>query len=252
MDGFVPFINYLIRPVMESGESVAGYMYRYLGANGHRITRKYYDLMEALYRASPDTALKAKKKIQELVGEISQLDNICWLNRPVYYSSYSHIWMPLNIDVVRICPQCLQDDGIHFTLWEFALVYACPVHETALLEACTVCGNKFEWTKITPNWHCLCGENIKAMQPMPAKSGCLVLAKILAIAEDAIQTGGVNGRHKIISLYKKLEWGCELAKKLSPTKNYDRKYPYDRQDSIIASLPTVAWVAKLFIKHRPD
>jgi TniQ len=249
---FIPFANYLIRPAMEQGESVAGYMCRYLGANGHRIQRKYYDLMEAMYRASPGTALKAKKKIQELVGDISQLDNKYWLNHPTGYSSCLENWVPLNIAVVRICPQCLQENGFHSALWEFSLVYACPAHETALLEACTACGNKFEWAKIAPNWHCVCGEDIKAMQPKPAKSGCIALARILALAQDAIQTDGVKGRHQIISIYKRLEWGCKLANKLSPSKNYVRKYPFNRQDSIIVSLPTVAWVAKLFIKSQAE
>jgi hypothetical protein len=238
---------------MEQGESVAGYICRYLGANGHCINHKYFDLLKSLYLSKPYTSLRALTKIQQLVGDISQLDSKFWLKRPAVYSRCLDGWVPLNIYDVRFCPQCLREKGFHFALWEFSLVYACPIHETALLESCTACGNKFHWAKIAPAWLCPCGEPINAMQPAPAKSGRVALARLLAYAEDVVLLESMEFKlppihhhtYKVIDLYKMLEWGSELARKLSPTKNYARRYPFDRYNRIIVPLPTVAWVAKL-------
>jgi TniQ len=249
---FIPFANYLIRPAMEQSESMAGYICRYLGVNGNRIQHKYYHLLKTIYCARPDAALNAVKKIQTFVGDVSQLDNKCWSNRRFFHSGCLENWVSPNFYSVRICPQCLREKGFHFALWEFSLVYACPMHETALLETCTACGTKFEWAKIAPHWHCLCGADIKTMQPMPAKSGCIALAKIFALAQDAIQTDGEKSINKIIGLYKKLEWGSELAQKLSPTKNYVGRHRGDRYNRIIVPLPTVAWVAKLIFRSPAD
>ena len=234
------------------GESVAGYVCRYLGANGHRIQRSHFDLLVALYCGRPDTALKANHKIKELVGDISQTDNVCWLNHGYIKTSYLSIWLPLQLDVVRICPQCIKEMGYHSVLWEFSLAQACPLHETALLEACTACSAEFEWMKIAPDWHCLCGADIKAMQPSSAKSGCIALAMVLAMLQKDIQAEGVKSRNNVISIYKSLEWGYELARIFSPNKSPTVNYLYNRRRSLTTELSKIAWVAKLFVNSLAE
>ena len=45
MSKIIPLANYPIRPVRQMGESLVGYVYRFLSTNGYEFRVKHYELI---------------------------------------------------------------------------------------------------------------------------------------------------------------------------------------------------------------
>ena len=78
----IPLADFPVRPRMEEGESLAGYICRFHGTNGHEMPRELHDAFRALYRGTPGKALAAFELVQNLLRNIVELDRSWWLGRP--------------------------------------------------------------------------------------------------------------------------------------------------------------------------
>lgn len=227
-----PFAGYPVRPRMEEGESLAGYVRRFHAANGHKVPRDLYNALRALYRGTKGVAVAAFDLVQATFGDAVALDRSWWLGRRLYEGcsgggGHPPARITFQLDPLRLCPACLQEGGIHYALWEMPLMEACPLHHCALLTACTACSSTLHWQDCLPDWHCQCGVPIPAMPLAPPKAGALELARVLTGSTDlalpkayrahSIASGGPSdGRqYRLEEVYRGLEWGTELRKLLS-------------------------------------
>ena len=47
----------------------------------------------------------------------------------------------------RICPHCLRERAVWWAIWDLALVAACPLHRSLLINQCPACGKKLVWQR---------------------------------------------------------------------------------------------------------
>ena len=229
MADFIPFADYLIRPSMIDGESVAGYVFRYLGANGHKMSKKFFLVLTRLYSPKRGAAADALKIIRGVIGENNAFEVKFLLNRPnEIFSLYQDEWAYPAIKHVRLCPFCLDEKGYHLSLWELPLFYACPVHGCALLEACPICGNTYRWDDLNPGWICRCGTAVRTIRPKLPQAGMAGLANLLVTATDVVIPKGLKrsdcmalGKpYELTELYAAMELGLKIAKQISPKKHF--------------------------------
>lgn len=181
--------NFPVRPKMSKGESVAGYVSRYHGSNGHWVPRALHDALRSLYRGHTDKVLSAFEAVQAIIGSANPLDRSWWLDRPlapVASTNQQRALPKLRYTPTHLCSSCLRDSGFHFAFWELSLVQACPIHRCYLSTACSTCGHTRSWSNITPNWSCPCGTPIMTAPMYPASSNAINLATLILNAADVI------------------------------------------------------------------
>lgn len=217
----IPHVDFPVRPRKEVGESLAGYISRVQGNNGHWVPRVLHDALRALYWGTPDKATPAFDLVQSVLGSAIALDRKWWLERPLIYSEYNEkkrAWPTLSYSPMRFCPACLQEHGYHLALWELPLIRACPVHRCCLLTKCVACSNPLRWTTISPGWSCRCGEPIAAMLAGPAAPGATIFAQALAGSVDIELPSSLRmrlleptvGRYCLTEFYEYLTWSSDL------------------------------------------
>lgn len=222
------FADYPVRPRMEEGESLAGYLRRFHAANGHKMPRELYNGLRVLYRGTKGVSSAAFDLVQAAFGDAVPLDRSWWLGRRLYEGcsgggGHPPARITFQFDPLRLCPACLQDGGIHFALWELPLMEACPLHHCALLTACTACSSTLHWQDCLPDWHCQCGVSIPSMPLLRPKVGVLELARVLASSSDLALpkayrthfTAQDGLQYRLDEVYKGLEWGTELRELFS-------------------------------------
>lgn len=260
MGEFIPFANYLIRPAMEQGESVAGFIFRHLGANGYQLNSELLLVLSRLYRPYRGNSESALEIIRKMIGENNQYYFNAWLSRSSkYYSHFQSVWASPAIVHVRICPICLGEKGFHLSLWESSLLYACPVHNCALLESCLVCGNRFKWTGLSQVWRCSCGAAVSTMRPDIAQAGMIELACLLVNAVDVALPRGMKRKiHKamgkpygLAELYAAMEVGIKIAQQLNPNKHFVYHTIFDKRPFVAVPKPTLGWATRL-IRNSPS
>lgn len=236
----IPHVDFPVRLPMEQGESLAGYVCRFQGTNGHWVPRILHDALHDLYRGYPEKVVAAFNLVQSVLGNIVALDRKWWLERPLVAvrGRQQGGWPTLSYKRVQFCPACLGEKGFHFALWELPLMEACPLHESALISVCTVCGKELNWSDISPHWCCRCGQPISGMCAGMAKPGTVNIARLVAltqqvelpadfrndfleIAPGAIHLGGI---------YEAIQWATKLRDLLQHTTWGFRSRPEKKKD----------------------
>lgn len=222
----IPHSQYPVRQTMEKGESLAGYLYRFHGANGHRMARRLERTLGVLYRGTAINGTPAAfDALQTLLGTSTELDRTWWLRKrrlPKFSNGHENTRPGLDITPVRFCILCLTECGFHFALWELPLIAACPVHQIELYERCVLCGKTFSWSDLMPDWFCACGQSIMNAPIRLAGSGQLLFAQLLAGSDDIDLPSHFSNRveqsnsqgYKLSEVYAGLEWGSRLRKAL--------------------------------------
>lgn len=219
----IPLADFPVRPRMEEGESLAGYICRFHGTNGHGMPRELHDAFRALYRGTPGKALAAFELVQNLLGNIVELDRSWWLGRPSLETRPNHylqVWPTPKLNPARFCPACLREKGFHYALWELPLMESCPLHQCMLLTACPVCSEKLFWFNVQPGWRCCCGEPIMTMRHSRSKPRAQVVARALTGSCDVdlpthFRRDFVTskyGHYSFDEAYVALTWGAEFRR----------------------------------------
>lgn len=69
----------------------------------------------------------------------------------------------LELELPRICPECVRALGFIEAHWDLAIMTACPVHLRGAVQSCAICGQKLRWFR--PDLlHCQCGARIDTMR----------------------------------------------------------------------------------------
>ncbi|MGY6274384.1 TniQ family protein [Methylomonas sp. MgM2] len=222
----IPHRQYPVRKPMERGESLAGYLYRFHGANGHRISRRLEITLGILYRGTQTKATPmAFDTVQTLLGASTELDRAWWLRErclPKFSNGQENTRPRLEFAPVRFCALCLTECGFHFALWELPQITACPIHQIELYERCVLCGKTFSWSDLMLDWFCACGQAIMNVHVRLASTQQLLFAQLLAGSDDLDFPYHFNNRvepsisqgYKLSEVYAGLEWGSRLRKAL--------------------------------------
>lgn len=218
-----PFADYPVRPSMEEGESLAGYISRYYGLNGHQMPSQIHNALRSLYHGRSEKATAAFDLVQLVLGNAAALDRAWWLGRtPVIAHSgiFLKMWPSLKFNATRFCPECLREKGFHFSFWELPMIEACPLHGCELLSACPICFHGLFWSGLSPLWRCRCGQPISAMRYRKAEPKLQLVAKALAGSMDVILPPHFRDDFRIPEsdqyvfdeAHKALTWGAEFRK----------------------------------------
>jgi hypothetical protein len=253
----ITFADFPVRPVIFSGESLVGYIYRIFSENEHRIPIQLVKSLHILNHGRRRDAENASKLIQSFLDNTQDIDFNELVDRTRTDKNDSKIWGLININDISFCPLCLTEKGFHYSIWELSLMQACPVHRCGLLNTCTECNRKLDWHGLKPNWSCRCGKTVKTMQTSLAKSGRYALAQLIVHSSSAALLP--KGFHKAVGkpnynpistgeLYDLLEMGFGLAEIFSHSKTYNIRKIKDSGFVKEYPLSTLSWGAKLLLE----
>lgn len=155
----IPLSRYVVRPRPISGESILGYIYRYMSANGHVMRQnEYYQIAKKIFMAKSISQFEANFEILSLaIGDDILLDPIFWRDYKYLNFGISERLMNFTTTNVWYCSRCLSEDEYHRSPWQIFGIRSCPFHEILLTRSCPECKKGLAWASLLPNWRCRCG-----------------------------------------------------------------------------------------------
>ena len=177
--------GYPLRPTRQPGESLAGFVSRHFGTNGHWMPEALHHAITTLYRS--ESAVRREEAwalIRRLTGQDSTEDRRLWLDQRFSLPEAGpkrkgRSWQRAILSPIRVCPRCLAEQGVHLALWELPLVSICPLHDCLLLQHCQ-CGRGLTWPSMGPDWTCRCGQSLTTLVSPPASPALGRLTRLVA------------------------------------------------------------------------
>lgn len=150
------FPSFSVRPKYRTGESLSGYIYRYLSENGHRVSFKTEKFLSDIFRGLKggidlETSTEAIQRLYELLGFDSEVSEAWIAILDACDTNYR-----TNLNFVY-CPYCLYNEGIHLRTWSLEWAGYCRLHGDRLWRRYWKCNQVLRWSMIKPDWHCQCG-----------------------------------------------------------------------------------------------
>lgn len=160
--------GYPVQEDIQAGESGQGYVLRMASANfltGLGEIRRRLGKNTTTTLTSSDALFIARwfgadvKKLQQALEETDLMDLdefVDGVNQSVYAGRLIPRQNYLNRMAPRVCPDCLQEQGICRIEWDFSFVTACSRHERLLIDCCPGCLSSISWQRPAVNI-CGCG-----------------------------------------------------------------------------------------------
>lgn len=175
-------------PAPDRTESLPGYLLRLSEANGYPSN---YLLGELMGRQDPSkVGLMNALPLVERAGLTAEQAARLSLRGPTTRSKATltllgHLLTTSDCRMGRpqVCPQCLAQTGRCEALWDLALVVACPLHGTPLLERCEACGDRLRWSRLKIAL-CRCGADLR--EQGRARAADTDAAKLAAMFRSAL------------------------------------------------------------------
>ncbi|WP_313301362.1 TniQ family protein [Diaphorobacter sp.] len=166
------FEDFPVRPEPLFGESLQGYLWRFLNRNGH----------DYLYAPFAATMLQRQTSMrQNLIGffgverlspmleaEAEQMRLLKHFERGAWR---------VNSHACRPCPACLRTRGAFMARQLLPLVSVCLEHGCWLIHRCPSCYGSLPWRRIKLNWTCRCGTALGAAATPQAPAWVMRLAR---------------------------------------------------------------------------
>lgn len=212
--------DFPVRVSMRPGESLAGYVCRFQGTNGHWVPRAMHEALRAIYGGAPEDAAAAWHVVEAVFEELISVDHEFWSERRYVQARGRLVPSPaLSYTKVQLCSACIAGSGYHSLLWELPEVRACPIHKIALRANCEACGRGFTWPDMAPGWSCRCGAKIAEMNPPPLRTGWVALAQLIAGASNVPTPAEIRrklnaGSYQLRDVANALEWANSLRSAL--------------------------------------
>ncbi len=172
---FITYRDFPCRPQRQNGESLVGYVYRLMSANGHHISAGgHYRAVQQFYRGDLMRSREPLQRLSAFAGDPSYQDDPFWEERlHMQYSGMnpSGLSFPkLRADSPWLCPLCMQETPFHREYWTLPLANACPRHGVSLSACCGVCGGALTWATLQAGWRCVRGHTVYEASPIAAES----------------------------------------------------------------------------------
>ena len=184
-----------IRPRRLSGESLAGYIYRYVGANGHLLPDQLRRILRDIYRpAEPSCCDEAWQRLLAMSDGLLGIDREIWrLNHAAAAPGQGRLASCDEFDYLnlRLCPRCLGQDAYHRAAWELPLAQSCLEHQCMLISKCG-CGRKLSWGSLQIDWMCHCGQDIRTLRCDASARYCRHLDGFIINGYRAYQHAGLT------------------------------------------------------------
>lgn len=169
----ITYRDFPCRPKRQNGESLVGYIYRLLSANGHGISAGgHYRTLQELYRGDLMRSREPLQRLSVFIGDPSYQDDPFWeerLNMRYSGTNPTGLSFPtLRADSPWLCPLCMQENPFHREYWTLPLANTCPRHSVSLSACCEVCGGALTWTSLQAGWRCVRGHVVYEAPPMAA------------------------------------------------------------------------------------
>jgi len=171
----ITYRDFPCRPQRQNGESLVGYIYRLMSANGHATSAGgHYRAVQQLYRGGLTQSSEILERLADFIGEPSYQDDPFWKERlRMQYSAGnpSGLSFPkLRADSPWLCPLCMQENPFHREYWTLPLANTCPRHGVSLSACCGVCGGALTWATLQAGWRCVRGHTVYEASPIAAES----------------------------------------------------------------------------------
>jgi len=172
---FITYRDFPCRPQRQNGESLVGYLYRLMSANGHTIsTGDHYRAVQQLYRGDLTRSREPLQRLANFIGNPSYQYEPFWRERLLMQysveSSGGLSFPKLRADSPWMCPACMQEDPYHREYWTLPLANTCPRHGVSLSACCGVCGGALTWATLQAGWRCVRGHTVYEASPIAAES----------------------------------------------------------------------------------
>jgi hypothetical protein len=191
---FQTLSSFPVRPSLRQGESIVGYVFRCITANGYKVNSYQGGVFARMYSKKPVVVEKNYPHLHHAVADTLDIRLERWQMALKRNQECLRKWGGLAKVQLGFCPRCIKYSPYHLSLWELPLVKACPEHGYWLLYACSHCGREFTWPRLISGFECGCGKPIGEMVCMEAEAKWLNLARKLASAKDVAVPYGM-GRH---------------------------------------------------------
>ncbi len=250
----IPFSDYPIRPYKVQGESLSGYIYRFLSDNGVKFQFEMLIMLSKLYRELlSGVGDENSFAFQKLLGDRVAMESSNWHGRQLYNIGINSYFTPnYSKTKTKICPACVKEYGIHFAVWELSPMVACPYHQCALLNKCLDCGLWYSWHRLEINWRCECGAEIPNTILKKAPPRSIELAHLIINASDVqlpvgFKCSPLDTNQKSYTLYEildALDKGCAIARSiLKQEKTFDKSLT-KKPNTTRHPIALVLWVYK--------
>ena len=172
---FITYRDFPCRPQRFAGESLVGYIYRLMSANGHAISAGgHYRTVQQLYRGDLMRSWEPLQRLSAFIGDPSDLVSSFWterLNMQCSGTNPAGLSFPkLRADSPWMCPACMQEAPYHREFWTLPLASTCPRHGVSLSVCCGVCGGALTWATLEAGWRCVRGHIVYDSSPIAAES----------------------------------------------------------------------------------
>ncbi len=185
---FIPLHKFLLRPKMQNGESIYGFVYRVYNANQQKIPVATSALLEKFYLhllSDEDLVDQLQHGIGsvDVATEYQHLQEQHFLKlKKIKSATFASSESP------RFCPMCLNESDVHLVVWNFPLFTACLKHQCQLARYCDYCRKTFTWKSLHAHWSCRCNKAIKDIKTPDATALELKLCQLILNARDCPQT----------------------------------------------------------------
>lgn len=159
------FISFPCRPKRQGQESLVGYIYRFLAANGHRISvGGYYNAVCQIYAKDLERSARLLWELAVAIGDPDYSKATFWRQREYLFKDQfyrtSTKFPKLRSKRIWFCCTCMKENPIHREYWVFPLAKTCPVHNEMLSSVCRVCEEHLSWGSLNADWCCSAGHTI--------------------------------------------------------------------------------------------
>lgn len=158
----IPLSRFVVRPPPIPGESILGYIYRYMSTNGHVLQKNdYYQTAKKMFMAESITQFETNFEIlSRAIGDDILLDPVFWGDYKYLNFGISERLMNFTAFNFWYCPQCLSEAEYHRSSWLISGIQSCIYHEIFLIRSCHGCKKELSWASLLPDWRCRCGRRL--------------------------------------------------------------------------------------------
>jgi hypothetical protein len=157
-------------PLPNDRETAIGYVLRLAQANGYRSPTMFMPKSESVYFVNRGGSTQMLQSLAGLTG--SQAQRLAIAKEPEGYRMLGHSLKAreLLLDYHRICPACVEEDGIFDASWHLRCTSHCAKHGLPLIEHCEACHKGLSITRpgvgvCRCQWLLMCNERQEPCSP---------------------------------------------------------------------------------------
>lgn len=168
-DGGHSLATLVVTPPVDPRESAIGYALRLCEANGYSSPNIFLSQLRLTSYCNPILG-GSKEALTALTLMSASAAERLAIRRPAdksYYLLGQRMRLQeLSLTHHRVCPICIDTDGVYDASWHLSLITYCPIHGIPLASSCQDCGASFGMNRAGPGL-CKCSTPIRCVAELP-------------------------------------------------------------------------------------